>query len=75
MNTGDSLIIYSDGITEAENDSEEFFGEARLLEIVKSKSEGSAKDLMNDIFNSVQDFAKNNLQADDQTIVIIKREY
>lgn len=75
LNAGDSLIIYSDGITEAENEKEELFGDQRLLEVIKSNWAGSAKDLMDEIFKAVQNFSKNNFQSDDQTIVIIKREY
>ena len=70
----DTLVIYSDGITEAMNGSEEEFGEKRLVSIAENHIESSAEELMEKIITSVKQHAGNQPQSDDITLVIIKRK-
>ncbi len=74
MHTEDILLLYTDGITEARNTSNELFGEERLKNIIKKHCNSSPKTITNIIFNSVTKFTKDSNFEDDQTVVIIKRD-
>ena len=69
--TGDVLVFYTDGVTEAENRLEEEFGLERLTATVRSGSSLSAEDLMTNIYNAAADFCSDNLE-DDVTILVVK---
>lgn len=73
FNQGDCLVLYSDGITEAENKKEDEFGEERLIKIITQNKEKPANELIDIIFESVNVFAAGFPQSDDMTIVVIKR--
>jgi sigma-B regulation protein RsbU (phosphoserine phosphatase) len=62
-------VLYSDGITEAENENGEQFGEARLLELLHGCRNLGADQLLEAIIGSVLDFSHNE-QLDDITLVI-----
>ncbi len=72
LKPGEIIIIYSDGVTEAENEQEEQFGEERLRDIVWKYSNLSSKQIMDKIYAEVSGFAGPKKQDDDVTLVIIK---
>lgn len=74
FNPGDVLLIYTDGITEAMNASDEEFGEKKLTELVKTDIDLSANELTKKIVASVKQHAGDRDQSDDFTLVIIKRQ-
>ncbi len=66
-----SILLYSDGITEALNDQGEEFG-LKPLEAILKKNESKAPELLiENILHDVNEFASGVEQADDQTIVVI----
>ncbi len=70
----DTLVLYSDGITEAMDDKNEEFGEERLTGlIIKYKSEDIYK-LIDRIIDEVNKFSDGTPQSDDMTLMIIKRD-
>jgi serine phosphatase RsbU (regulator of sigma subunit) len=69
--TGDVIVFYTDGVTEAENRLGEEFGVERLSTVVRRGSSLSAEDLMVDIYNSAADFCGDNFN-DDVTILAVK---
>ncbi len=69
---GDFLLIYSDGITEAEDKNENLFGEERLIEIVKKHLNDDPKTVIESIYAEVNLFSMGSPQNDDQTLLIIK---
>jgi sigma-B regulation protein RsbU (phosphoserine phosphatase) len=69
---GDVLVLYTDGITEAENSQGEEFGMERLSAIIRRDSSLSADDLMANIFQSAQDFCQGVGFNDDATVLIVK---
>lgn len=73
LNRGDMVIVYSDGITEAMDENEEEFTLERLEGIVKENVELSANELHNLIYKEVKTHAKNAVQSDDITLLIIKK--
>src|SRR5271169_4846169 len=71
---GDVLVLYTDGVTEAENQLGEEFGMERLSATVRSGSSMSAEDLMTSIYNAATDFCGNDFN-DDVTILVVKCEF
>ncbi len=70
---GDVLIVYSDGITEAINMNQELFGVDRLLAAIRANRDKSANELIESIVAAVKAYAGPAPQADDMTLVVIKR--
>ena len=70
---GDTLIIYSDGITESVNLGDEEFGEERLLEVVKNNLRRSASGIRDRIDEALTRFVGTAAAVDDMTVMIIKR--
>jgi sigma-B regulation protein RsbU (phosphoserine phosphatase) len=68
---GDSLVIYSDGLSEATNDTDEPFGEPRLVEAIRRSSGTSAEDACHVVLNAVEDFSRGHKQADDMTLIVV----
>jgi phosphoserine phosphatase RsbU/P len=69
----DILVLYTDGITEA-NDGETEFGEQRLMDCIKRHAGESAKNLAQLILEEVQLYSANGVYSDDKTVVVIKRK-
>ena len=68
----DVLVLYSDGISEA-NDGDEEYGEQRLMHVVERNARKSAKDICREILQDVQTYSANGRYSDDKTVVVIKR--
>lgn len=70
---GTKLVLYTDGVTEAENKSQELYGNERLLDLVSSDAFRclSAEEMTKNISDSVHAFAEGNEQNDDITILCI----
>ena len=70
--TGDIVVLYTDGITEAENSQGEEFGMERLSAVIRRDSSLPAESLMNNIFQSAEDFCQGVGFNDDATVLIVK---
>jgi phosphoserine phosphatase RsbU/P len=71
---GDLIIVYSDGITDAKNELDEFFGTQRLLKILSSVKNNTVKEIGEQILKGIEDFIGQKPLYDDLSLVIIKRE-
>jgi sigma-B regulation protein RsbU (phosphoserine phosphatase) len=69
---GDTLVLYTDGVTEAHNVAGEEFGEARLVTVLERYSRGSAAIVLEQIINAVKEFAHGAEQYDDVTALVVK---
>jgi sigma-B regulation protein RsbU (phosphoserine phosphatase) len=69
LHPGDTLVIYTDGVTEAADEQGEEFGEARLIEAVRCQRDLPVSELLSRIHAAVQQFS-GGTQADDLTLVI-----
>jgi serine phosphatase RsbU (regulator of sigma subunit) len=67
--SGDVLVIYTDGITEAGPNEEEEFGEERLIATTQKHRQQSADEILNNILTEVQQ-ASWGKQADDMTLIV-----
>lgn len=70
---GDVLAVFSDGITEALDEREEQFGERRLARLVGENMAASSQELIERIMGAVQLHSGHPVQADDMTLVVVKR--
>jgi phosphoserine phosphatase RsbU/P len=69
---GDVLVLYTDGITEAENTGLEMFGVERLETIIRTSRGMSANELSQEILNAVKAFTGDYPQSDDITLMVIR---
>lgn len=73
LEKGSRLLIYTDGVSEAENKDKDQYGEERLLQFAQSQSvDMSSEDFVNALVDSVKAFTKDNPQNDDITIMSVK---
>ncbi len=72
LNPTDSLIIYTDGITEAMNHEKQEFGEEALIKLFKKQ--GGHTDFIKVLQEELRQFTDNGVQQDDQTLFLIQRE-
>jgi serine phosphatase RsbU (regulator of sigma subunit) len=71
---GDYLVLYTDGITEAQNHAGIFYGEERLLDVVLSKLGRSSREIHDALIEEVNRFEGYVLQQDDIALIVIHRE-
>ena len=69
---GDWLVIFTDGVVEAVNTSNEEYGEQRLLAVVASAAEATPADMMRRILAGLDVFVGNTPQHDDVTCLLVK---
>jgi sigma-B regulation protein RsbU (phosphoserine phosphatase) len=71
-NAEDIILIGTDGIHEARNESGEMFGQERLRDIIRRHAEASAKTIRDTVIDTLQDFRGDASQEDDITLVVVK---
>lgn len=69
---GDSLIFFSDGITDAQNMNGDMFGDDRLKLVVKKNAQKSASKIADAILSEVAKFQGERERFDDETVVVLK---
>jgi len=70
---GDILVVYSDGLTDAENQREEMFGEKRLLKIIQQEAPSGSLELKPKLLKAIEEFTQGMPQNDDITFVIVEK--
>ncbi len=73
MNPGDKLFLYTDGIPEAMNESEEEYSDDKMINFLLANSEKSSTGFIESLVKSVKDFAGSAQQSDDITAMLLKR--
>ena len=73
IETGDILVVYTDGITETMNSQGAEFGENRLLRIIVDYRNLTAAGLLEKIIKETETFSGQEPQSDDKTLLIIRR--
>lgn len=74
ISPGDILLLYTDGITDAQNENGEFIDRKAILDIAQRNIELSIPDLERAILNEVHAFVGSAPRFDDITLVIVGRE-
>ena len=74
LDRGDLLVMYTDGVTEAINKSEEMFSEKRLRAVIEESYALPAAEIVGTIRRAVESFCGDEPQFDDITIMVLKAE-
>jgi len=69
---GDKVLIYSDGVTEAQDTTGKFFGKRRLLEVVRAHVHDPCAALHDAVQESVAQFTEGAAQSDDITVLVLE---
>jgi sigma-B regulation protein RsbU (phosphoserine phosphatase) len=72
IHPGDTIIVYTDGITDAENPKGEMFGKVRLSALIRDIHEASAAGMTGRIVETIRDFTAGAPQADDITLLAVR---
>jgi phosphoserine phosphatase RsbU/P len=72
IDPGDTIIVHTDGVTDAENPDGETFGKARLAELIRSMREPTAGGATKRVIEAVQAFTAGAPQADDITLLAVR---
>ena len=70
---GDVLVMYTDGVSEAENEHAEQFGVTRIEQVVRLHPDHQARELVQDIVAAVLDWAGEKGPSDDLTLLVVRR--
>lgn len=73
LEANETLVLYTDGVTESQNTDREDFGYDRLAEVLRGHASSSARDLHNAIIEAVKDYSRGMPQLDDITLVVLRR--
>jgi sigma-B regulation protein RsbU (phosphoserine phosphatase) len=72
LEPGDTLVLFSDGVTEAMDPAEQLFGVPRLREVLTGHMQTPLDELQRAILESVENFAHGASQADDLTLLLVR---
>ena len=74
LNTGDVAVLYTDGITEAENIQREEYGLERLCDIVQVNWQSSVDDIRQAVIDNVRQYIGQQKVFDDITLLVLKQK-
>jgi len=72
LEPGDTLVLFSDGVTEAMDPNEDFFGMPRLVKLLTGHNETPLDELQKLVLEAVENFARGASQADDLTLLLVR---
>jgi len=72
LTSGDIIVLFTDGVTEATNMKEELYGEERLQVIILANAGLSSGEITKKILHDVQEFTGEAPQSDDITLLVVK---
>ena len=73
LGEGDILVVYSDGLTDAEDPNEEMFGDERLLEVIRRDAAAGSHAVEQGILKAIGDFTQGMPQTDDITFLVVEK--
>jgi serine phosphatase RsbU (regulator of sigma subunit) len=73
LDKGDILVVYSDGLTDAQNQQEEMFGKKRLLQLIRQEAPSGSDALEQKLLTDIAEFTQGTPQTDDITFVVVQK--
>lgn len=73
LHPGDALVLYSDGVTDAQGADDEEFGEPRLHDILRSVAGQPTEVIIDRVFSAIETFVADTPQFDDMTMLVVRR--
>jgi sigma-B regulation protein RsbU (phosphoserine phosphatase) len=74
LHPGELLVLYTDGVTDANSTAGEFFGVERLREVVCATGELSAQNVCDPVFERVDRFQAGAMQYDDMALLVVRMD-
>ena len=71
LRPGDALIVYTDGVTDAENPNKDAFGASGLESIISASSSRAPEDVVREIVDTLERYENGAEQKDDITILAV----
>jgi sigma-B regulation protein RsbU (phosphoserine phosphatase) len=75
LRPGSLLLVYTDGIQDAQSPNGEFFGEERMARAIQANLQRPVVDLQDGLLSEVYTFASGEPQMDDITLMVVARDY
>ncbi|HRI47306.1 MAG TPA: PP2C family protein-serine/threonine phosphatase, partial [Ignavibacteriaceae bacterium] len=72
LNPGETVFLFTDGVTEAMDSKEDLFSEERLIERLTNSNSKSISDITKDVIDSVFEYSKDVPQSDDITVLTFR---
>jgi sigma-B regulation protein RsbU (phosphoserine phosphatase) len=66
-------VVYSDGLTDAQDQREELFGEKKLLNLIRQEALGGSQVLVERLLKGVEEFTQGMPQTDDITFIVVEK--
>lgn len=73
LHSGDVLLLYTDGLTEVTDQSQQQFGLRSVSEILRNNGDKSAAEIMKQLMKRVDTFGKESTHLDDISVIVLKR--
>jgi sigma-B regulation protein RsbU (phosphoserine phosphatase) len=73
LGQGDILVVYSDGLTDAENPEKEMFGEERLRQLIQQVAPSGSHAVEQGLLKAIEAFTQGTPQTDDITFVVVEK--
>jgi len=73
LDEGDVLFLYTDGVTEGQNDDSVLYGVQRLKTVLKDHRGNSAEEIKDSVIHDLESFVGGKIQSDDIAILVIKK--
>jgi len=73
LDKGDILVVYSDGLTDAENQQGEMFGRKRLLQLIRQEAPSGSDALEQRLLKDIAEFTQGTPQTDDITFMVVEK--
>ena len=71
LGSGEALLLYTDGVTEAMNPNEKVYSDQRLLQFLETNRGYSPRQIIGDLVSDVRQFAGGAAQSDDITVLAL----
>jgi sigma-B regulation protein RsbU (phosphoserine phosphatase) len=72
---GDTVVLYTNGLTEAENRKKEPYGLKRLMQVIKENWQKSSEEMKQAVVDDLREFMGKQVPLDDITLLILKRKH
>ena len=72
LTKGDAIFLYTDGVTDANDNYNEFYGKERLKNILNKHKNDDLSDIINSVENDIDEFCNQEEQFDDTTMFVIR---
>lgn len=73
INSGDLIVLYTDGVTEAENPHGDMFGDERLAEYLQARRDQPLRRIVDDLTDEVLQYSDRPEPADDFTVIAMRK--